>query len=73
MGVSLESGEVTSIVGEQVVVKSTANPPKIGSPVYSGKIKVGVVADIIGSVESPYIVVKPQANAKIQVGDILSS
>jgi len=67
----LNTGEVTSIVGDQVVVKSAPKPPAIGAMVYSEKCKVGVVADIIGSVESPYFVVKPDQNAKIKLSDRL--
>jgi rRNA processing protein Gar1 len=71
---TLIAGEVDSIVGDQVVVKSTAQPPAIGSVVYSEKgTKVGVVADIIGPVEKPYFIVKANANVEIPVGERLRS
>ncbi len=65
----MNTGEVTSIVGNQVVVKASGQPPQIGTPVFSGKGRVGVVADIIGPLEKPYFVVKPSPDAKLKVGD----
>ena len=56
-----------------MVVKATSKPPEIGSAVYSEKCKVGVVSDIIGSVDKPYFIVKPNPNAKIKVSDRLMS
>jgi rRNA processing protein Gar1 len=69
MCVTLDTGEITSIVGDQVVVKSTAKPPKIGAPAYTENGKIGVVSDIIGRVDSPYFIVKPEGNVKAAVGD----
>ncbi len=69
----MTAGEVASIVGEQVVVKSNPNPPAIGSPVYRGKLKAGVVSDVIGRVDDPYLVVKAQPGSGVSVGDTLTS
>ncbi|MFH1055730.1 MAG: H/ACA ribonucleoprotein complex subunit GAR1/NAF1 [Candidatus Altiarchaeota archaeon] len=68
---NLDTGEVTSIVGDQVVVKSATQPPKIGTTVYTLKGKVGSVSDIIGSVDKPYFIVKLNQNSKVNVGDKL--
>jgi rRNA processing protein Gar1 len=70
---TLNTGEVISIVGDQVVVKAASNPPAMGTVVYSEKGKLGIVADIIGPVDKPYFVVKPQGNAKVSVGDRVKS
>jgi rRNA processing protein Gar1 len=67
----LESGEVTSIVGDQVVVRADSKPPQIGAAVYSEKAKVGVVSDVIGAVDKPYFIVRPSPNAKVNVADKL--
>jgi rRNA processing protein Gar1 len=67
----LESGEVTSIVGDQVVVRADSKPPQIGQAVYSEKAKVGIVSDVIGAVDKPFFVVRPSPNAKISVSDRL--
>jgi rRNA processing protein Gar1 len=69
MCATLNTGEVTSIVGDQVVVKSTAKQFGIGTVVYNDRGKIGVVSDIIGAVDNPYFVVKPQGNVKATVGD----
>ena len=67
-------GEVSSIVGDQVVVKASEKPPAIGSAVFNEKGgKIGVVADIIGPVEKPYYVVKPNQNCKVKPGDRIRS
>jgi rRNA processing protein Gar1 len=68
---TLNTGEVTSIVGDQVVVKSASLPPAIGTAVYGEKGRVGTVSDIIGPLSKPYFVVKPAAGAKIKEGDVL--
>ena len=73
MCVNLNTGEVNSIVGDQVVVKTTTKPPGIGAAVYNEKGKVGVVSDIIGAVDKPYFVVKPHGNVKVNVGDRIQS
>ena len=65
----MESGEITSIVGEQVVVKATGKPPQLGSAVYSPSGVIGVVSDIIGPVEKPYFIVKRQPNSKVNPGE----
>lgn len=69
----MDTGEVISIVGDQVVVKSDPKPPKIGSLVFSSKGKAGIVMDIIGPVDKPYLVVKPNPNVKVKIGDRLRS
>jgi rRNA processing protein Gar1 len=67
----LSTGQVCSIVGNQVVIKPTADTPEIGSTVYDGKAAVGVVSDIIGAVDKPYAVVKPNDKAALKVGDVI--
>ena len=69
----MDSGEVTSIVGDQVVVKVTGKLPAMGTAIFTSRTKIGVVADIIGSVEKPYFVVKTSPNAKVAIGDRLRS
>lgn len=70
---NLESGEIISVVGDQVVVKSASDAPKIGSKIYSVRAKVGRVSDVIGPVDDPYYVVKPDPNTNLRVGDVLNS
>jgi rRNA processing protein Gar1 len=67
----LNADEVTSIVGDQVVVKTADKPPRMGAIVYRKNERIGKVADIIGPVEKPYYVVKASSNTKVEVGDIL--
>lgn len=69
----MDSGEVTSIVGDQVVVKVTGNLPAMGAQIFTSRGKIGVVADIIGSVEKPYFIVKTSPNAKVGIGERLRS
>ena len=68
---TLIAGEVTSIVGDQVVVKSASEPPSIGNIVYGEKGKAGTVADVIGAVGNSFFIVKPNPKVKINVGDKL--
>jgi len=50
----------TSKMGNIIVKGDAKNLPKIGEIVYNSRMeKVGYVYDIIGPVNSPYIVVKP--------------
>lgn len=70
---TLNTGEVDSIVGEQVVVRSTSEPPSIGAVVFNERSKVGLVADIIGPVSKPYFIVKLNPNAKVKPGDKIRS
>ena len=65
----MDTGEVTSVVGEQVVVKAAGRLPGMGSAVFANKGRIGLVADIIGTVEMPYFVVRKQPNAVVKVGD----
>jgi rRNA processing protein Gar1 len=65
----LNTGQVSSIVGNQVVVKSPAETPKLGAAVYSEEGKAGAVSDIIGAVKKPYLVVKLEENVELAVGD----
>jgi rRNA processing protein Gar1 len=69
----LNTGEVTSIVGDQVVVKSSSPPPAIGAAVFGDKGRVGVVADVIGPVERPYYVVKADPKITLKIADRLRS
>jgi RNA-binding protein len=54
-------GRVRSLTPSQnIVVKTTDKPPKIGTAVVDENLKVvGKVFDIIGPASSPYVVVKP--------------
>ncbi len=54
-------GRVQSLTPSQnMIVKATDKPPKIGVSVVDENLKVvGKVFDIIGPVSSPYVVVKP--------------
>lgn len=54
-------GRVQSFTPSQnIVVKVTDNPPKIGTSVVDENLKViGKVVDLIGPVSSPYVVIKP--------------
>ena len=65
----MDTGEVTSIVGDQVVVKCVGKPPLIGSPVHTRKGRIGIVSDVIGAVSEPYFTVKLLPKAKIQVSE----
>jgi rRNA processing protein Gar1 len=65
----LNTGKVSSVVGDQVVVESASEPPRIGAKAYLGRDKVGVVADVIGRVDRPYFIVKPDAKSKLKAGD----
>jgi rRNA processing protein Gar1 len=69
----LNIGEITSIVGDQVVVKCASEPPSIGDPVLGDRGRLGTVADVIGPVAKPYFVVKLNPNAKVKVGDRVRS
>lgn len=69
----MDLGVVSSIVGDQVVVSAVREPPKIGAKAYLGSVKVGLVADVIGSVKKPYLVLKCSKDAKIKVGDSVTS
>ncbi len=69
----MESGEVTSVVGEQVVVKSTGKPPEIGSKAYTKKDFLGVVADVIGPVDKPYFIVKKSGKNTAETGEKIYS
>jgi len=53
-------GQVTSCVGDHVVVKMDrgSKPPKIGRKVFTDKKPVGSVFDVIGPADEPYAVVK---------------
>jgi rRNA processing protein Gar1 len=70
---NLNTGDITSIVGDQVVVKCDAEPPVIGAQVMGGRGRIGVVADVIGPVGKPYYVIKLDPNAKVKVGDRVRS
>jgi rRNA processing protein Gar1 len=71
---TLDTGEVISIVGDQVVVKATAKPPAIGSVVFNERGgKVGCVADIIGPVENPFFIIKPNPNVTLKPKDRIRS
>jgi RNA-binding protein len=53
-------GKVLHVTPSQNVVIKINNPPKIGSAVVDEKLKtVGKIFDVIGSVSSPYAIVKP--------------
>jgi RNA-binding protein len=54
-------GRVLSFTPSQnIVVKASDKPPKIGTSVVDENLKViGKVFDVIGPVSSPYVVVKP--------------
>ncbi|MFH0861792.1 MAG: H/ACA RNA-protein complex protein Gar1 [Candidatus Altiarchaeota archaeon] len=74
MSSTLDTGEVISIVGDQVVVRSAPKPPGIGSTVYNERGgAAGTVSDIIGPVEKPYIVVKAKPNVTLKPGDSIRS
>ena len=46
--------------GYIVVALEQSKPPRLGAPVYTDdRRRVGVVLDVIGPVDSPYAVVKP--------------
>ena len=47
----------------RLVVKSSSKViPKIGDPVYDGKNRaIGLVYDVVGSISSPYVLVKPSS------------
>ncbi len=69
----LESGEITSIVGNQAVAKPSGKLPEIGTKVFVKDGILGRVMDIIGAVENPFFVVKTDGKKKIAVGDKLTS
>ena len=55
----MDSGKVVSKVGDQVVVElPTEKVPKLGMQAFCDGSRVGVVFDIIGRVDKPYVVVR---------------
>jgi len=59
---------IVSRIGNQAVVElSSEKIPILGSPVLSGGRKIGMVFDIIGSVEKPYVVVRLSSNVSTDV------
>ena len=65
-------GEIKSIVGDQAVVEPKGDLPKMGSPVFVKKGKLGTVCDIIGNVESPYFIVKVAKGMDATIGESAS-
>ncbi len=49
--------------GNIIVKSSLRDPPPLGSRVFDRNMKrLGVVVDVIGPVEAPYIVVRPESS-----------
>jgi RNA-binding protein len=63
-------GRVLNVTPSQNIVVKTENTPKIGSAVVDENLKiVGKIFDIIGSVSSPYAVVKPAIREPEKLSD----
>jgi rRNA processing protein Gar1 len=65
----LNSGKIVSRVGDQLVVElAGGGVPDMGRAVFCGSQRIGSVFDIIGRVESPYVVVRTRNLSDSQLG-----
>lgn len=69
----MENGQITSIVGDQAVLKPIGKLAEIGSRVFVKEGVLGRVVDIIGPVDDPCLVVKLSGKKEVSVGDKVSS
>ena len=70
---NLDFGNVSGVVGDQVVVESAGKLPDLGIEVFIRNGRLGPVADIIGDVKKPYFVVRKVRNIDVKIGEIVSS